>query len=38
VRVPFDSLIASYIDKGAVEELDVPYLDKLADSVSELEK
>jgi Mrp family chromosome partitioning ATPase len=36
-RVPFDKNIAAYIDKGAVEELKVDYLDPIADFVSKME-
>jgi len=35
--VPLDANISSTMDAGAVEKLDIPYLDKLVDSIAEME-
>lgn len=37
VRVPFDQNIAAYTDEGAIENLEVSYLDPLADEIAKLE-
>jgi Mrp family chromosome partitioning ATPase len=37
VRVPFDALISSYTDSGSIEDLNVDYLDPIADSIAAME-
>jgi Mrp family chromosome partitioning ATPase len=37
-QVPFDKNIASYVDTGAIEDLEVNYLDPIADLISKMEK
>ncbi|MCI2068381.1 MAG: Mrp/NBP35 family ATP-binding protein [Bacilli bacterium] len=37
-EVPFDPLIAQYVDQGAIEDLFVDYLNPLVDSLSGMEK
>src|SRR5574344_1470450 len=36
--VPFDNEITSYVDKGNIEELDVPYLNPIVTSIEEFAK
>lgn len=37
-KVPFDKNISGYVDKGGIEDLDVNYLDPIADSLAKMEK
>ena len=37
-EIPFDNNIASFVDKGKIEELDAPYLDSIVNELSKMEE